>query len=464
MDAARQKYICGQGRRGFDGIDVVWRGSCGLGRSHLSTSKAERPLSFPVLALSSTFAHPPAKALAALLCVTAIAAALGPIGSSMAQVAEQPRVHARDIGIAPGVFAPGPLNAITDVEGVRVGHVTRIEGADVRTGVTAILPHGGNIFQDKVPAGLVVANGFGKFAGATQIAELGEIETPIILTNTLSVAPAIDGILDWTLAQPGNETIRSVNAVVGETNDGFLNNIRKRVIGRSDVVGAIEAAASGPVAQGSVGAGTGTMAFGWKGGIGTSSRILPPSLGGYRVGVLVQTNYGGTLTMDGVPVGRALGRYYLREHDRRASADGSIILVVATDAPLGDRNLTRLAHRAIAGLARTGAAFTNGSGDYAVAFSTADGVRRTAARRGGVASYPELPNDAMSPLFVAVSEAAEEAIYNSLLMATTVERQATAEAEAARGEALDIAAVRTVIARYRPPTTPRPAAAKGNVR
>lgn len=213
---------------------------------------------------------------------------MGGIGSSSAQVVDQPRVHARDIGIAPGIFAPGPLNSITDVDGVRVGQVTRIEGADVRTGVTAILPHGGNIFQDKVPAGIVVANGFGKFAGATQIAELGEIETPIVLTNTLSVAPAIDGILDWTLTRPGNEHVRSVNAVVGETNDSVLNNIRKRVIGRSDVIAAIEVATGGPVAEGSVGAGTGTMAFGWKGGIGTSSRILPSALGGYRVGVLVQ--------------------------------------------------------------------------------------------------------------------------------------------------------------------------------
>lgn len=406
----------------------------------------------------------PPGALAALLTGAGIAIGMGGIGSSSAQVTDPPRVHARDLGIAPGVFEPGPLNSITDVDGVRVGQVTRNEGADVRTGVTAILPHGGNLFQDKVPAGIVVANGFGKFAGATQIAELGEVETPIVLTNTLSVAPAIDGILDWTLAQPGNENVRSVNAVVGETNDGVLNNIRKRVIGRSDVVAAIETAKGGPVAEGSVGAGTGTMAFGWKGGIGTSSRMLPGALGGYRVGVLVQSNFGGTLAMDGVPVGKALGRYYLREHGERASADGSIILVVATDAPLGDRNLTRLAHRAIAGLARTGAAFSNGSGDYAIAFSTADEVRRTAARRAGVAAYPELANDAMSPLFVAVSEAAEEAIYNSLLMATTIERQATAETGAARGEALDIAAVREVIARYRPAATRRPAPAKGKVR
>lgn len=377
---------------------------------------------------------------------------VGNAGPSWAQVVEEPRVHARDIGLAPGIFRTGPLNAITDVGDVRVGQVTRIEGADVRTGVTAILPHGGNLFQDKVPAGIVVANGFGKFAGSTQIAELGEIETPIVLTNTLSVAPAIDGILDWTLRQQGNATVRSVNAVVGETNDGMLNNIRKRVVTRADAVAAIEGAKAGSVAEGSVGAGTGTIAFGWKGGIGTSSRVLPSALGGYRVGVLVQTNYGGSLVMDGVPVGRALGQFYLQDHAEQASADGSIILVVATDAPLGDRNLTRLAHRAIAGLARTGAAFSNGSGDYAIAFSTADSVRRTPERRAAVAAYPELGNDAMSPLFVAVAEAAEEAIYNSLLMATTIERQATTDAPAATARAIDIAAVREVVREHRSET------------
>ena len=337
--------------------------------------------------------------------------------------ASEQRVRARDLGIAPGVFAPGPLNAITDVPGVRVGQVTRIEGADIRTGVTAIIPHGGNLFQDKVPAGMVVTNGFGKFAGSTQLVELGEMETPIVLTNTLSVAAAMDGIVTWTLAQPGNEQVRSVNAVVGETNDGTLNNIRRRVITSDDVTRAITTATSGPVAEGSVGAGTGTVAFGWKGGIGTSSRMLPTPLGGYRVGVLVQSNYGGALTMDGVPVGRALGQYFLREYQDRGSADGSIIVVVATDAPLSDRNLQRLAERAMAGLARTGSGFSNGSGDYAIAFSTAEVVRRTPERRGAVTSYPEISNDAISPLFVAVSEAAEEAIYNSLLMATTIERQ-----------------------------------------
>ncbi|MDZ3832296.1 MAG: P1 family peptidase [Sphingopyxis sp.] len=372
------------------------------------------------------------------------------VGPSSAQSPGDQRVRARDVGIAPGLFPTGPHNAITDVGDVRVGQITRIEGADVRTGVTAILPHGGNLFQDKVPAGVVVANGFGKFAGTTQIAELGEVETPILLTNTLSVAPVIDGIVGWTLTRPGNEAVRSVNAVVGETNDSPLNNIRKRVISAADAVAAIDAAKGGAVAEGSVGAGTGTAAFGWKGGIGTSSRVLPQSLGGYRVGVLVQSNYGGSLVMDGIPVGRALGRYYLKGHVETAAADGSIILVVATDAPLGDRNLTRLAHRAIAGLARTGAAFSNGSGDYAIAFSTADSVRRTPERRNAVTAYPELGNDAMSPLFVAVADAAEEAIYNSLLMATTIERQATDDAPAAVGEAIDIDAVQAAIARHRP--------------
>ncbi len=401
---------------------------------------------------------------AAALTLAGLAIAIVGIGAPSAQAAEPARVHARDLGIAPGIFQPGPLNAITDVGDVRVGQVTKIEGADIRTGVTAILPHGGNLFQEKVPAGIVVANGFGKFAGSSQVAELGEIETPIVLTNTLSVAPAISGIIDWTLSQPGNAVVRSVNAVVGETNDGILNDIRKRVISPTDVVAAINGAAGGPVAEGSVGAGTGTMAFGWKGGIGTSSRVLPQSLGGYRVGVLVQTNYGGNLSMDGVPIGAELGRYYLREHVQEGSADGSIILVVATDAPLGDRNLTRLAHRAIAGLARTGAAFSNGSGDYAIAFSTANSVRRTPERRANIANYPELANDAMSPLFVAVAEAAEEAIYNSLLMATTVERQATDHAGAVRGEALDIAAVKGLVARHRQAAAKRKPSTKKGIR
>lgn len=380
----------------------------------------------------------------AMLAVSTPSSARQPQGKAQA------RVRAREIGVVPGIFPPGPLNAITDVDGVLVGQVTRIEGADIRTGVTAILPHGDNLFQNKVPAGVVVANGFGKMAGATQIQELGEIETPIVLTNTLSVAQAMDGIITWTLAQPGNEQIRSINAVVGETNDGRLNAIRKRVITRDDVVTAIRTAKTGPVAEGSIGAGTGTMAFGWKGGIGTSSRVLPAALGGYRVGVLVQTNYGGALTIDGVPIGKELGRYYLKEETQPLAADGSIMLVIATDAPVSDRNLTRLAKRAIAGVARTGSAFSNGSGDYAIAFSTAAAARRTPERRRGVASFAEVSNDAISPLFAAVAEATEEAIDNSLLMATTIERQATSDGQAVVGDAISIDAVKAVLKRHSP--------------
>lgn len=373
--------------------------------------------------------------MARLPAVIAAAAAL-----AVAAPASAEPVRARAIGIAPGVFPPGPLNAITDVAGVRVGQLTRHEAPDIHTGVTVVVPHGGNVFQDKVPAGLAVANGFGKLMGATQILELGEIETPIALTNTLAVPRAADALIDWTLAQPGNEQVRSVNAVVGETNDGYLNNIRKRVITPDDVRTAIGDAKSGPVEEGAVGAGSGTMAFGWKGGVGTSSRVLPAALGGYTVGVLVQSNYGGTLTVDGDPVGVRLGRYYLREHARPAAtpstADGSIMIVIATDAPLSDRNLKRLASRSFAGLARTGSAFTNGSGDYAIAFSTNAQVRRTPARREVVSQAPDLPNDALSPLFVAVADATEEAIYNSLLMARTIESR-DLDGKPVRGEALD---------------------------
>ncbi len=330
------------------------------------------------------------------------------------------RPRARDLGIVPGILPTGPLNAITDVADVRVGQVTLWEGDDIRTGVTAILPHAGNLFQEKVPAGLAVANGFGKLAGATQIMELGEIETPIVLTNTLAVPRAADALLDWTLAQPGNEAVVSVNPVVGETNDGWLNDIRHRAITPDHVLAALAQAQSGPVAEGCVGAGTGTVAFGWKGGIGTSSRRLPASLGGYTVGVLVQSNFGGVLQIMGVPVGQKLGRYYLKDQLERGAADGSIMIVLATDAPLSDRNLTRLARRAFAGLARTGAAMTNGSGDYALAFSAAEAVRRTPERRRAVMLRPDLPNDLVSPLFLAAIEATEEAIYNSLLCAVTV--------------------------------------------
>ena len=320
----------------------------------------------------------------------------------------------------PGILPTGALNAISDVPGVKVGHVTLIEGDDVRTGATAILPHAGNIFQDKVPAGIVVGNGFGKLTGSTQVDELGEIETPIVLTNTLSVPRAAEAIIDWTLAQAGNEDVGSVSPVVGETNDGLLNNIRKMVVTKEHVLEAIGGAASGPVAEGCVGAGTGTVCFWWKGGIGTSSRLLPRSLGGYTLGALVQTNFGGVLQMDGIPVGKHLGQYYLKEQLDNASADGSIMIVLATDAPLSDRNLKRLAKRALAGLARTGASMSNGSGDYVIAFSTAEEVRRTPERRNSVWAYPELSNDLMSPLFQSAIEATEEAIYNSLCMAETM--------------------------------------------
>ena len=328
------------------------------------------------------------------------------------------RPRARESGIEIGILPPGPLNAITDVEGVRVGHVTLIEGQGIRTGVTAILPHGGNLYQDKVPAGFAVANGYGKFMGSTQIAELGEIETPILLTNTLNVPETAAGIIGWTLRQPGNDQVRSVNAVVGETNDGFLNDIRARRVTADHAVAAIEAARTGPVEEGAVGAGTGTVAFGWKGGIGTASRRLPDSLGGWTVGVLVQTNYGGVLTVDGARVGEALDQYFLRDRLSQSSGDGSVIIVVATDAPLSDRNLERLARRTFLGIARTGSPITNGSGDYAVAFSTHAGVRRIAQRRAAQSILEELPNEAVSPLFQAVVEATEEAVINSLFAAT----------------------------------------------
>ena len=326
----------------------------------------------------------------------------------------------RAAGVRIGILPTGPGNAITDVAGVRVGQVTIVEGAAVNTGVTAVLPHDGNLFQDKVPAGVSVANGFGKFMGSTQIRELGEIETPILLTNTLSVPEAAAGSIDWTLRQPGNEEVRSVNAVVGETNDGFLNDIRARSVTPGHAAQAITAARSGPVEQGAVGAGAGTVAFGFKGGIGTSSRRLPASLGGYTVGVLVQSNYGGVLTVAGAPVGKLLGQYFLKEALDRKTADGSVVIVIATDAPLSDRNLERLASRAFLGIGRTGSPITNGSGDYAVAFSTHPDVRRTVAAREGVGSAPSLGNEKVSPLFQAAVEATEEAVINSMVAARTV--------------------------------------------
>lgn len=337
-----------------------------------------------------------------------------------AQDAPTLRPRARALGLAPGVFDPGPLNSITDVAGVRVGQLTLVEGENVRTGVTAVLPHAGNLFQDKVPGAVFVGNAFGKLAGSTQVRELGTIETPIVLTNTLAVGTAVDAVVAWTLAQPGNEAVRSVNALVGETNDGALNDIRAMRLARKDVLAALDAAAPGPVAEGSVGAGTGTVAFGWKGGIGTASRRLPRPHGGYTLGVLVQANFGGVLMMDGVPVGRELGAGEREALARpRAAGDGSCLIVVATDAPLAARDLERLAARAIFGLARTGSSFSNGSGDYAVAFSTAPELR---VRHGDTAPRPRplLPAEALSPLFQAALETTEEAVLNALLRATTV--------------------------------------------
>jgi D-aminopeptidase len=346
--------------------------------------------------------------------------------------ADAQRPRAREAGVEIGILPPGPLNAITDVAGVAVGHRTIVEGDRVRTGVTAILPHGGNLYQDKVPAGFAVANGYGKFIGSTQIEELGEIEAPILLTNTLSVPEAAAAGIEWTLRRPGNEQVRSVNAVVGETNDGGLNDIRARRVTKADGLAAIADARGGPVAEGSVGAGTGTIAFGWKGGIGTSSRRLPAKLGGWTVGVLVQSNYGGVLSVGGAPVGQRLGRYFLKDELSSASGDGSVIVVVATDAPLSDRNLERLARRAFLGIARTGSPITNGSGDYALAFSTHPGVRREPARQPGTTMVDDLPNDGVSPLFQAVVEATEEAVLNSLFKAEAM------ESNGARIEALPV--------------------------
>lgn len=354
-------------------------------------------------------------------------------------------MRARDLGVTPGVLTPGPLNAITDVGGVLVGQVTHIKGRDIRTGATVVLPHGGNLYQDKVPAAIFVGNGFGKLMGSTQVRELGEIETPIVLTNTLNVPEGAIAAIEWTLDQPGNERVRSVNAVVGETNDAALNNIRKRALSAAMVRRAIESAAPGPVEEGVVGAGAGTRAFGWKGGIGTSSRELPEALGGYTVGVLAQSNFGGVLMADGIPLGEALGRYYLQDHVDNGDADGSVMIVVATDAPLSDRNLERLAMRAIVGLGRTGAAMTNGSGDYVIAFSTAESVRRTPERRNAVSMIEELPNNYFSPLSQATIEATEEAILNSLFMATTVAGYNSATGEASRIEAIPLDRVREIL-------------------
>lgn len=325
----------------------------------------------------------------------------------------------RDHGIEIGVLETGQYNAITDVEGVRVGHQTIIEGDHVRTGATAILPHDGNIFQQKVPAAVYVGNGFGKLAGSTQIKELGNLETPIILTNTLSIPTAADALIDHTFSSSENDNVHSVNPVVGETNDGYLNDIRGRHVSQKDVLAAIDNAKPGNVEQGNVGAGTGTIAFGFKGGIGTSSRKLPEQAGGYSVGVLAQTNFGGVLQIAGVPVGKELGKYYLSD-ELNETPDGSCMIVVATDAPLGARNLERLAKRAMLGLGKTGGIASNGSGDYVIAFSTAESVRIPYRSDQDLKSHNVLRNSAMSPLFMAVNEATEEAIINSLFHAETM--------------------------------------------
>jgi D-aminopeptidase len=323
----------------------------------------------------------------------------------------------RELGIPTGVLRPGNTNGIVDVEGVLVGHST-IESDSFNTGVTVIKPHDGNIYEDRVPAAIVVGNGFGKLIGFTQVQELGELESPVFLTCTLCVHRVADAAVSYMLSLPGNENVRSLNVVVGETNDGYLNDIRARPVGSSHVEEALAQASSNAVEQGSVGAGRGTVAFGWKGGIGTSSRVLPEEVGGWTVGVLVQSNFGGVLSIAGVPVGEELGRYYMRrlieedEARREDGADGSIMVVVATDAPLSHRNLERLATRALSGVARTGSAMTNGSGDYVIAFST---VRVTTH-----AEETRVPNSGMGPLFLATIEATEEAIYNSLFTATAV--------------------------------------------
>lgn len=343
--------------------------------------------------------------------------AISAVGLALASSEQRPRL--REFGIKTGIFNPGPLNAITDVTGVKVGQVTLIEGENIRTGVTAILPHGGNIFQQKVPGAIYIANGYGKLTGIAQVEELGNIETPIILTNTLSVPTAADAVIDYILCLPGNERVGSVNPVVGETNDGGLNDIRGRHVKKAHVIEAIESAESGPVDEGCVGAGTGTACYGWKGGIGTASRKVPESRGGYTVGVLVQTNHGGVFQINGYPVGVKLGRYSYK-NDVEESSEGSCMVVVATDAPLDSRNLKRLAKRAMLGIPRTGGYFSNGSGDFGIAFSTAEGVRIPYRSRSATRTIEILENSRMSPLFLAAAEACEEAILNALFKAHTM--------------------------------------------
>lgn len=366
--------------------------------------------------------------------------ALG-IGTVVTPAAAQERARARDLGVTPGRFPVGPHNAITDVSGVRVGHATVIEGDSVRTGVTAILPHGDNAYLSRVPAAIHVGNGFGKLLGSTQVGELGELESPILLTCTLCVWRAADALVAWMLEQPGMERVRSINPVVAETNDGFLNAIRARPITAAHVRAALDAADSGRVAEGSVGAGTGTIAFGWKGGIGTSSRKVALGEQSFTVGVLVQSNFGGAFQVEGVPVWREMPTPAERRSRQPGRSDGSIIMVIATDAPLSDRNLERLAARAMLGLARTGSSASNGSGDYVIAFSTAREVRRDPMAR--VVAQTELANESISRLFEGVVEATEEAIYNSMFMATTV------RSRAGEIEAIPLTELRALLGRYR---------------
>lgn len=376
----------------------------------------------------------------ALACIAAVAFA--------SSLNAQARARARDLGVAPGIFQPGANNAITDVAGVKVGHATIVIGDSIHTGVTAILPHDGNLFFDRVPAAVHIGNAFGKLVGSTQVKELGELETPILLTCTLCVWRAADALVAELLSQPGMERVGSINPVVGETNDGNLNAIRNRPISPADVHSALASASGGNVAEGSVGAGAGTIAFEWKGGIGTSSRVVPRTLGGWTVGVLVQTNFGGVLQVLGAPVGRELGRYSFKDVVSRERGDGSVMIVVATDAPIADRNLERLASRAIMGLARTGSSASNGSGDFVIAFSTAKEVRRgpsTIIRRDStrrLLETAELPNEDMSALFEGVVEATEEAIYNSLFMATSVTQRGRTV------DAIPLDRVREILARY----------------
>jgi D-aminopeptidase len=393
----------------------------------------------------------------ALALWIALAAAVPLAVASGSALLAQERPRIRDLGIQPGILPPGPLDAITDVAGVTVGHATLAEGDSVRTGVTAILPHSGALFREKVAAAVHVANAFGKAAGFLQVQELGTIETPIVLTNTLSVGTAVEAVVAWTLEQEGNAEVRSVNAVVGETNDGFLNDIRAQRVDAAAVRAAIAGARGGPVAEGAVGAGTGTVAFGWKGGIGTSSRRLPAALGGWTVGALVQSNFGGVLAIDGVRIGEALGRYPFRDALEEASGsapppagasgapherldadgdDGSCMIVLATDAPLDARQLERLARRAPLGLARTGSFVSHGSGDFVIVFSTAT---RIAASAEPVESRPVLREDGLDPLFLAAVESVEEAVYNSLLRAVTV------EGHRGRVEALPVERVRELL-------------------